>query len=302
MFLKDGVYHWYAASYGECAEPKGSNGCADFGVGNCGFATNHNVSLWTSPDLVTWTPHGVVFEAEKNLPPNSVLFAPKTVYNPNTEEYVMWFNYIVDTFSNSYYGVATSKTAQGPFEFVVKNVTTLRYSDNGDENLFVDDDGTGYLLYTSIAEGHKISVESLTNDYLGTLGENASSGFVGADFVEAPMMFKRNSVYYVVFGSCCCYCGTGTVVSAYTSTSPLGPYTPYARGNLSDLMSQSTDIFRYVDANGESQFMYVGDHWQSAPDGIKGHDFTVWAPIQFDSQGTVSSSYHDNFSIEITIS
>jgi hypothetical protein len=38
-------------------------------------------------------------------------------------------------------------------------------------------------------------------------------------------MFKRGNVYYATFGSCCCYCQSGSPVSVYTATSPLGPYT-----------------------------------------------------------------------------
>ncbi len=48
-------------------------------IGACGFQTNHNVSLYTSSDLVHWQYEGVVFGAQGNLPANSVLFAPKTV-------------------------------------------------------------------------------------------------------------------------------------------------------------------------------------------------------------------------------
>jgi len=53
--------------------------------------------------------------------------------------------------------------------------------------------------------------------------------------------------------------------------------------------SQQTDIFWYMDSQGEKQYMYIGDHWQSAPDGLKAHDFTVWAPLVFDATGNVTS-------------
>jgi beta-xylosidase len=109
------------------------------------------VTLYTTKDFVSWTNEGVAFSATGNLPPNSVLFAPKTVYNAATKLWVMYFNYITDSFSNSYYGVATSPVPQGPFQLVYPNVA-LRYSDNGDENIFVDDDGTAYIIYTSIAQ------------------------------------------------------------------------------------------------------------------------------------------------------
>ena len=300
IVFKDGLYHWFAASYGLCSEPANTtNGCATVGVGNCGFATDHNVTLFTSPDLHTWTDAGVVFGATGNLPPSSVLFAPKTVYNAETSSWIMWFNYIVGDFKHSYYGVATSTSAAGPFTLAVAQVNTTRYSDNGDENLFVDTDGSGYMIYTSIEEGHGVSVERMTPDFLGTLGATASSGIIGAGGVEAPAMFKRGEIYYVVFGGCCCYCGSGSPVTVYSATSPLGPYTK--RTSLGNLMSQATDIFAYTDASGAEQFMYVGDHWQSAPDGIKGHDFTVWAPIHFDATGTsiTTSGFEANFTVSV---
>jgi hypothetical protein len=80
-------------------------------VGSCGFQVDHNVTLYTSPDLVTWTNEGVVFSATGNLPPQSVLFAPKTVYNRQTQTWVLFFNYITRTFAQSYYGVATAASA-----------------------------------------------------------------------------------------------------------------------------------------------------------------------------------------------
>ncbi len=300
LFLLNGVYHWYVASYGNCIEPKGNNGCVNGKIGDCGFQTNHNVTLYTSTDLVTWTNNGVVFGSANNLPPESVLFSPKTVFNPNTKEFVLWFNYIVGGFSRSYYAVATSKTATGPFTIQVLNVTTTQYQQDGDENIFVDDDGTGYLIYTSIAQGHGMSIEKMTPDFKGTLGASASSGIFGLTFSEAPMIFKRQGIYYAVFGHCCCYCESGSEVTVFTSTTgALGPYTQQT--SLGQLHSQSTDIFRYLDSAGDEQFMYIGDHWQSALDGIKGHDFTVWAPLQFSKDGmqVTTAGFQDNFTITV---
>ena len=224
------------------------------------------MSLYTSPDLVTWTNAGVVFGAQGNLPPNSVLFAPKTVFNPTTQLFVMFFNYIVDTFSNSFYGVATSARAEGPFTLQVKNIA-LRYQDNGDENLLVDTDGTAFLIYTTLSHGHGMSIERLAPDYLSSLGATdpaQSSGIFGDGGVEAPAVFKRGSIFYAVFGQCCCYCGSGSVVSVYTSSSALGPYTKRSvlageGAGAAAFGSQQTDIFAYTDSSGEAQFMYVGE-------------------------------------------
>lgn len=441
------LYYWHAASYGDCEEPSGPNGCADASPGNCGFQMDHNVTLYTSPDLVTWTNAGHVFSATGNLPPQSVLFAPKTLYNARTKTWVLWFNYIVRSFSNSYYGVATSSSPAGPFVLVNPNVA-LQFTDNGDEGLFLDDDGTAYVIYTTLSHGHAMSIERLSENFTTSLGAAASSGLFGDTFVEAPALFKRGSIYYATFGHCCCYCGSGSPVTVYTATSPLGPYTKqnvlgallpptprdalslaatpngtitaiveavYAANckNATDLRaqastvcvggsnctwfvcvenqpscpagspdaipdpaygcekdlsvawtcsgdpagapprsayipspaegewaqiscyppvptpprpfgSQQTDIFWYLDSTGTKQYICacsslsptctrvlfcnltpslpsdVGDHWQSAPDGLKSHDFTVWAPLLFDALGNVSSpGFVDNFTVDV---
>ena len=93
----------------------------------------------------------------------------------------MYYNYITGGFSNSYYGIATSATPQGPFTVVNTNVQLL-HTDNGDENIFVDDDGTGYIIYTSLSVGHSISIERLTPDFLNST--LVSSGVFGESFVE----------------------------------------------------------------------------------------------------------------------
>jgi hypothetical protein len=47
---------------------------------------------------------------------------------------------------------------------------------------------------------------------------------------EAPTMFKRNGVYYAMFGYQCCFCEQGSGIRVYTATAPLGPYV-YQGGN-----------------------------------------------------------------------
>lgn len=257
------------------------------------------MTLYTSPDLVTWTNVGAVFGAVGHLPPNSVLFAPKTVWNAATSTWVMWYNYIVGDFSRSFYGIATSPTAAGPFTVVNPDVA-LRYADNGDENLFVDDDGAAYVIYTTLSHGHGMSIERLAANYSASLGAAASSGIFGDGGVEAPALFKRGADYYALFGGCCCYCGSGSPVSAYSAPSPLGPWTKQAGGALPSLASQSTDVFAYTDSSGVKQFLYIGDHWQSAPDGLKSHDFTVWAPLTFSGTGAVEArGFEASFTIDL---
>jgi len=97
----------------------------------------------------------------------------------------MYYNYITGGFGSSFYGVATSPTPKGPFTVVNPNVLLL-HSDNGDENIFVDDDGSAYIIYTSLSVGHSISIELLSPDYLNSTLK--SSGVFGESFVEVRAM------------------------------------------------------------------------------------------------------------------
>jgi hypothetical protein len=64
---------------------------------------------------------------------------------------------------------------------------------------------------------------------------------------------------------------------------------------------QSTHIVGYIDGSGQPAFLYIGDHWQSAPDRVKGHDFTVFAPLVFDATGNVTTpGFLNNFTVSIT--
>eukprot|EP01089_Gocevia_fonbrunei_P020830 TRINITY_DN7846_c0_g1_i1.p1 TRINITY_DN7846_c0_g1~~TRINITY_DN7846_c0_g1_i1.p1 ORF type:complete len:312 (-),score=46.73 TRINITY_DN7846_c0_g1_i1:6-941(-) len=303
-FYWKGIYYYYGASYGLCEEPSGQNGCADFGFGNCGFQFNHNVSLYTSPDLATWTFKGHIFQFQ-DFPIKGVMFCPKVLYNARNNNFVLWFNWIdlAGGWSASYYAVAVSPNPEGPFKIVSKNVTTLAFADTGDFSLFLDDDNSAYIIYTShIANSaitHRMSVEKLTDDFTASLGTSYNSGFFGQSPVEAPAMFKKDDIYYSVFGSTCCFCGEGAPVNVYVSNHPLGPYTQTI--NLgSQIPSQQTSVLRYKQADGSWGFLWQGDRWQSAPDHIKGHDFSYWGPLQFDSKGNVKPLIWENaFTLEL---
>lgn len=60
-------------------------------------------------------------------------------------------------FSVSLYAVALSPTAAGPFKMVNLNVTTLAWTNTGDLSLFVDDDGSAYIIYTAHITGYPVT-------------------------------------------------------------------------------------------------------------------------------------------------
>ena len=237
-----------------------------------------------------------------------IMFCPKILYNSKTNKWVLWFNYLPISgggFSQSLYAVATSDIPQGPFQVINDNISSLAWDNTGDFSLFQDDNGDAYVIYTSHIQGynpsHLMSVEKLSDDYLTSLGKQFNSGFFGAAGVEAPTMFKRNGIYYAVFGSCCCYCQDGSAVTVYTSSSPLGPY--QTKNNLgNEGHAQQFNVLQYrTSESGGYGYLWQGDKWQSSPDGAKGHDFTYWTPMSFDQDGNVQyMNYTANFTIDVT--
>ena len=50
----------------------------------------------------------------------------------------------------------------------------------------------------------------------------------------------------------------------------------------------------------ETLYMYYGERFRSSKDGIKGHDFQAWIPIEFTANDTIlPMKFYDNFTVNI---
>ena len=220
-------------------------------------------------------------------PPAGVYYRPYVAYNAKTRKYVLWYNWYA-TLWNGQFGVAVSDTPQGPFVIHNPNVPVSQ-PHPGDLGLFVDADGTGYVIYTSIAKSHGISIERLTDDYLASTREN--SGILGTG-CEAPVLLKRQGAYYALFDNCCCFCPGGTGVRVYTAAKPLGPFTMKGPNVNRDakgapiIHAQQTHVAQLPTPAGMA-YIWMGDRWQSTPDKIKGHDFQYWGSMDFTADGRI---------------
>ena len=283
-----------------------------YGTNDSYTSTANRYRVYSSPDLEQWTLEGELLKGQ----PDGVYFRPYVVFNPNTRKYVLWYNWYPN--SKEWFGregAAISDTPVGPFKIANPNVQ-LSHPNTGDGSLFVDDDGTGYFIYTSIGEGYTIRVERLKPDYLGSTGEASSILSIGG---EAPVLFRRNGLYYALCGPRCASCPEGSEVHIFISTSPLGPYgtaptinrrpesdaptvwtqqtwtvdVPGGKftlpltdkityqNNAPVIPAQQTWVAK-IPMSGGPVFVWMADRWQSTPDGIRGHDFQFWsAPLKF---------------------
>ncbi|MGO8701919.1 MAG: family 43 glycosylhydrolase [Limisphaerales bacterium] len=264
-----GRYYLYGTAYGKTA----------------GFSINNRFRVYSSPDLQRWTFEGELLQS----PPDGVYYRPYVVFNPRTRKYVLWYNWYPKLWDGQN-GVAASDSPAGPFQIANDNVQLSQSRDHpGDGSLFVDEDGTGYFIYTVIGQGHAIRVEKLTPDYLASTGETSA---VLADGCEAPVLFRRQQIYYALFDLCCCFCPSGSGARVYSAASPLGPFTE--RSNINRVpegnpavAAQQTWVATIPTADGPA-LIWMGDRWGSRPDGVKGHDFQFWsAPLRFGSDDNI---------------
>jgi hypothetical protein len=253
----------------------------------CGFQWNVAGTTWCgfnayrSTDLQVWEKVGLMFDP---APWQSVCspggcYRPHVVYNPNTGRWVLWFNVFTGT-----YRVMTAPAPGGPWTLEQGGEVA---APSGDGNLFVDTDGTGYLIRTDIpghvatGSSHELVVERLTPDYLSVSGVSAR---LPVGFVEAPAMWQRGGTYYLAFSNPACpYC-TGTGTSVVTAASPMGPWvdlhTPTA------LCGQPTHVSHLTGGD-----LYQSDMWVRHPgDAITANQAEAeqtWGWLSYGSGGRV---------------
>lgn len=265
----DGRYYLYGTAYGRTA----------------GYSMNNRFRVYSSRDLEHWKFDGELLQS----PPEGVYYRPYVVYNAGTHKYVLWYNWYPALWDGKV-GVATSDTPVGPFRIVNTGVKVAGYGDRiGDGSLFVDNNGTGYFIYSVIGQNHSIRIQRLTPDYLGVT--SATSGVLAVG-CEAPALIRNRDQYYALFGSTCCFCPAGSGVRVFVASSPLGPYTE--KGNINRqatgqprVPAQQTFVAQVLTPSGRV-FLWMADRWGSRSDGVKGHDLQFWSPpLRFTADGMI---------------
>ncbi|MBL4678993.1 MAG: family 43 glycosylhydrolase [Mucilaginibacter sp.] len=278
--LFNGSYYLYGTSYDCGFEWQNKN--AAF----CGF------KVYTSKDMQTWTDKGYLFNAKTDVWQTRCngntygCFRPHVVFNSKTKLYVLWIN-VYDNVSG--YRVFTSKSPTGPFEEVAEPKLAVNAGapagglNNGDHDTFIDDDGTAYLTYTDWRTKGTIVIEKLSGDYLTGTGEVVRSVTEGQ--TEAPGMFKRNGIYYVVYSDPNCgYC-SGTGASYKTAHSPLGPWS--AAKKISDNSCGGQPSFvSTIKLGGGNVYLFGSDLWNNAARNEALANY-YWAPLTFNADGSI---------------
>ena len=294
-----GAYYFYFNDWGSCP---GVDCCPSlFGCADCCFAPDssqypdtcvyadgHTVLVYNTSDFRTWTPAGVALPLANRKA--GIEFRPRVVYRASSRTFLMWYE---DRWEGQTgYAIAESPTPEGPFVTIADTVNLHGAGRIGDFYLFVDDDGAAYHIRTGIV------IEKLTADLTAGTGDYYS---LTLPAVEAPLMFKRDSIYYLLLGVDCCACAGGSNILVYTAPHPLGPFTFQAdvgsnpsrfNAHVPDhyvTSAQGTDVIRVPGADGSLQFLWLGNQWVTAagPGHPRDHDLLYWSVLQFGDGGRI---------------
>lgn len=254
--------------------------------------------------------------------PGCVMERPKMLYNEKTGKYVIWFHADGKTpestgdsnYAKAKAGIAVSDSVNGPYKLLGSYMLASDYGNHGfdsvgghvrDMNLFKDDDGTAYVLYSS--EGNAVMYIAKLNDSYTGLVKPAEEMVLGEDFCisstdsrEAPAMFKYDGKYYLITSGCT---GWNPNQARYAvADSPLGPWKNMGdpcegEESSTTFRTQSTCVIPVDPENGK--YIYMGDRWLNPDNGGDLSDSRyVWLPIEFGSNDEIKLKRYSNWTLD----
>jgi Glycosyl hydrolases family 43 len=127
--------------------------------------TKRYVSCYASKDLAHWTfCNQVLKQADpENFGPRYVLERPKVFYNAKTKKFVMYMHIDNARYSAARVGVAICDKVDGDYQYL-KSFRPLDH-ESRDVGQFVDDDGSGYLIFEDRPVGG-FHIAKLSDDFL----------------------------------------------------------------------------------------------------------------------------------------
>jgi O-glycosyl hydrolase len=231
-----------------------------------------------------------------------IIERPKVIYNESTGKWVMWAHMdgpsetSTAQYAKAKAGVAIADSPFGPFRYI--DSYYLHHSPDGwgtpgmarDMNLFVDDDGTGYIIYSS-EDNATMYISRLDEDYTqvtnpgtaGVLGVDYNRIFVG-ESRESPAIFRHDERYFLITSGTTGWSPNpskwGTATDLMGDWSLEGdPFPWWAQSNSWN--SQPSSVIPLDRENGK--YIYMGDRWNGGTDLANAQ--MVWLPLNMGEGG-----------------
>ncbi len=280
-----GVFYWYG-------EDK-----------TLGYDNKVGASCYSSHDLYTWKHEGTALPASavpEEFRDTGVLERPKVLYNAKTRKFVLWAHMDVNGYSHSVAGVAVSDSPAGPFVFL-SATHPIGDSTYRDMNLFLDDDGQAYAIYS--AEGNAtLYVVRLNKEYTGpetpiVEGKTWSRAIIGQSR-EAPAPFKHAGRYYLISSGTSGWAPNAAKVA--TADHILGPWTlgenPFVGPDANTTFHSQSTFVLPITGRHPGGFIYMGDRWE--PNNLADSRY-IWLPFQVKPDGTFEITWRDSWDLSV---
>ncbi|MEU9294584.1 RICIN domain-containing protein [Streptomyces sp. NPDC048266] len=252
------------------------------------------VSAYRSTDLRTWEfRNHVLTEATHPELVGANIERPKVVYNAATGKFVMWMHKegSATDYSEARAAVAVSSTVDGDYTW--KGSFRPLGHMSRDITAFVDTDGKAYMI-SAANENADLHVYRLTSDYTG-IAAQVQKLWPGKSR-EAPAMFKRNGVYFLLTSGATGWAPNQQMYA--TATSITGTWSGLQNiGDSTTFRSQTTYVLPVQGTNGTS-YLYMGDRWGNSMGGMVNDSRYVWAPLTFPTSTTMTMGYSPQLTID----
>jgi arabinoxylan arabinofuranohydrolase len=249
-------------------------------------STTYNMRDWhlySSADIVNWQDHGSPLSLTNFTWANANAWAGQVI--PRNGKFYYYVPVRHSTGSMAI-GVAVSDSITGPFHDAIGR--PLVENNQIDPTVFIDDDGQAYLYwgnpdlwYVKLNQdmisysGSPVKV-GLTTAGFGSRSGNAQRP---TTFEEAPWIYKRNGIYYLIYAANCC----SEDIRYSTGTSAVGPWT--YRGVIMPTQGKSfTNHPGIIDFNSTSYFFY---HNGALPGGSGYTRSVAVESFRYNSDGTI---------------
>ncbi|MGW2396949.1 RICIN domain-containing protein [Kitasatospora sp. NPDC001664] len=162
-----------------------------------------------------------------------------------------------------------------------------------DITTFVDDDGTGYMI-SAANENADLHVYRLTPDY--TAVDAQVQKLWPGNWREAPAMFKRNGVYFLLTSGATGwapnqqkYATATSITGAWSGLKDIGDSTTYR--------TQTAYVLPVQGTNGTG-YLYLGDRWGNSMGATVNDSQYVWLPLKFPTRTTMTMDYSPQLTVD----
>jgi hypothetical protein len=221
-------------------------------------STNFNMKDWhmySTSDMQNWQDHGSPLSLASFSWANDRAWAGQVI-NRNNKFY--WYVPVQRPGGSMAIGVAVADNIGGPYKDALGK--PLVENNEIDPTVFIDDNGQAYLYwgnpglsYVRLNQDMISYAGGITNVQLTTagFGSRPNNAQRPTTFEEAPWIYKRGNLYYLVYAANCC----AEDIRYSTGPSVTGPWT-YRGVIMAAAGSSFTNHPGIIDFNSSSYFFY----------------------------------------------